>query len=126
MSTVFVGAIVIAVVLSFYFYQQTRNTLKQLQADGFTVDESIQSNPQLVIDRRKQRMAVIYAKRYEQFDFSQIESVDYIFSSGDSDRGRREIKIQLKDHPKSRIVIKGRQEELTDKWLDTIKAAASQ
>lgn len=126
MSTVFVGAVVIAVVLGFYFYQQTSNTLKRLQADGFTVDESIPSNPQLVIDRQRQRMAVIYAKSYEQFDFSQIESVGYKVSPGDSDRERKRIMIRLKEHPKSSIVIKGRKKIFTDKWLAIIQAAANQ
>lgn len=125
MSTVFIGAVIIAVVLSFYFYQQTSNTLKRLQAEGFTVDESIQSNPQLVIDHQRQRMAVIYAKSYDQFSFSQIESVDYKHSAGDNDRQLKQIMIRLKDHPKNSVVIKSRKEESMDKWLDVIRAAAS-
>lgn len=126
MSTVFIVVVVIAVLFGFYIQQQSSQTLKRLQADGFTVDESIQSNPQLVIDRQRQRMAVIHAKSYDEFSFSQIESVGYKVAPGDSDRDRKRIMIRLKDHAKSSITIKGRKDRDTDKWLATIEAAANQ
>ncbi len=124
MGALFVAVVVIALALAFYFHQQAGYTLKRLESTGFTVDESFDSAPRLVIDRQAKKIAVIYAKKYEVFGFSDIESVGYKVSPGDSDRNRKRIAIRLKDSSKSTLVIKGRREELTDQWLAVLKAAA--
>lgn len=120
-------AVVVIALVAFYFHQQTGKTLKRLQAEGFVIDESIPSNPRLVIDKTRQRVAVIYANRYEDFSFAQIESVETrVVSGGSNEKTSREIIIRLKDHPNDRIAVKGRELQPTDQWVATLNALNQQ
>lgn len=126
MNILFIAAVVVIAGVAFYLYKQTSQTLSQLQADGFTVDQEIPSNPRIVIDHQQKRLALIYAKSYELIEFSQIESAKYESRPGDDDREHHRVVITLKDHPKDKIKIRGRKVSTVEGWAETLDGLKSQ
>lgn len=120
MNMLFVVGVIAIAAIGFYFYQQSSNTLKQLQAEGFVVDETIPSNPRIVIDRQHRRAAVIYAGSYEAFSFDQFVSASIQAETRSDDKSHRKVNIVLADHPKEKLQVRGRKVRDVDSWVATL------
>ena len=102
--------------LAFYQSQKTDDMLQQLQADGFVVDQQLNSTPRLVVDQNNRQLALVYSDRYVTYRFDQVIAVEERFEVHGDRSEALSLRLKLRDHLLPSVVIKTGRESDTLEW----------
>ncbi len=114
-------AVIPIAVLAWFRGEQAERSLQRLQAEGFAVDQRIDTVPPLVVDRRQRRLALIDGERYVTFGFDQVRSMEQHIDMSRQHLGPSLLVLNLQRHPQAAITLRARDDVEVLLWQQQLQ-----